>query len=207
MLLSENGYHDVPAGKLATVATSLEMLARPALRPEPSDPPWRLRPVETPGVAWYRDLYRRIGAGWLWFSRLRMSDDALAAMIQHPAVEIYALIARGNDEGLIELDFREAGACELRMFGVTPNLVGSGAGRWLMNRAIDAAWARPIRRFWVHTCTLDHPSAVAFYRRSGFKPFRFQVEIAEDPRIAGRAPKDSAPQVPLLEPNANSQPR
>jgi GNAT superfamily N-acetyltransferase len=198
MLLSENGYHDVPAGKLATVATSLEMLARPALRPNPPDAPWRLRPVETPDVAWYRDLYRRIGAGWLWFSRLRMSDDALAAMIQHPAVEIHALIARGNDEGLIELDFREAGACELRMFGVTPNLVGSGAGRWLMNRAIEAAWARPIRRFWVHTCTFDHPSALAFYIRAGFVPFRRQIEIADDPRLDGTLAPDDAPHVPII---------
>jgi GNAT superfamily N-acetyltransferase len=198
MLVSENGYHDVPAGKLATVATSLEMLARPALRPEPPGTPWRLRLVETPDVAWYRDLYRRIGAGWLWFSRLRMSDDALAAMIQHPAVEIYTLVARGNDEGLIELDFREAGACELRMFGVTPPLIGTGAGRWLMNRAIEAAWARPIRRFWVHTCTFDHPAALAFYIRSGFVPFRRQIEIADDPRLDGTLAPGDAPHVPVI---------
>jgi GNAT superfamily N-acetyltransferase len=198
MLLSENGYHDVPAGKLATVATSLEMLARPALRPEPPGAPWNQRQVETPDLVWYRDLYRRIGTGWLWFSRPRMSNDALAAMIQHPAVEIFALVARQNDEGLIELDFREAGACELRMFGVTPNLVGSGAGRWLMNRAIEAAWARPIRRFWVHTCTFDHPAALGFYIRSGFVPFRRQIEIADDPRLDGTLAPDDAPHVPVI---------
>jgi GNAT superfamily N-acetyltransferase len=198
MLLSENGYHDVPAGKLAAVTTSLEMFARPALRPEPANAAWELRQVEKPDVAWYRDLYRRVGAGWLWFSRLRMPNDALAAAIQHPAVEVYALVARGNDEGLIELDFREAGVCELRMFGVTPPLIGTGAGRWLMNRAVEATWSRPIRRFWVHTCTFDHPSALQFYIRSGLVPFRRQIEIADDPRLNGTLARDDAPQVPII---------
>jgi len=33
-MLRDNGYFDVPAGKLAAVVTSLEMFAPPALRPE-----------------------------------------------------------------------------------------------------------------------------------------------------------------------------
>ena len=41
-----------------------------------------------------------------------------------------------------------------------------------MNRALELAWSRPISRVWVHTCTFDHPSALAFYQRSGFLPFR-----------------------------------
>ena len=67
-------------------------------------------------------------------------------------------------------------------FGVTADLIGGGAGRWLMNRALELAWSRQVSRVWVHTCTLDHPSALAFYQRSGFRAFRQQVEIADDPR-------------------------
>ena len=77
---------------------------------------------------------------------------------------------------------------ELGFFGVAPSLVGSGAGRWLMNHAIAGAWSRPITRFWVHTCTLDHQDAVDFYVRSGFRAFRRQIEIASDPRLAGLLP-------------------
>jgi GNAT superfamily N-acetyltransferase len=197
MLLAENGYHDVPPGKLAAVTTSLEMLARPAPRPE-RGVPGQLRRVAQPEVDWYRDLYRQIGAEWLWFSRLRMAPEELGAMIRHPAVEVYALTVGERDEGLIELDFRERDACELRMFGVTAPLVGTGAGRWLMNRAIEAAWAKPIRRFWVHTCTFDHPAALAFYVRSGFTPFRRQIEIADDPRLDGTLARESAPHVPII---------
>jgi hypothetical protein len=64
MLLYENGYHDVPAGKIAAITTSLEMFARPALRLENGSAEWRLRQIEQqPDVSWFRDLYRRIGAG------------------------------------------------------------------------------------------------------------------------------------------------
>jgi GNAT superfamily N-acetyltransferase len=197
MLLVENGYHDIPAGKLAAITTSLEMFARPSLRPE-ADAPGRLRRVAQPDVAWYRDLYHRIGAEWLWFSRLRMPPEALGAMIRHPAVEVYALTVGERDEGLIELDFRARDVCELRMFGVTAPLIGTGAGRWLMNRTIEAAWAKPIRRFWVHTCTFDHPAALAFCIRSGFTPFRRQIEIADDPRLDGTLAREVASHVPII---------
>jgi len=197
-MLRANGYLDVPAGKLAAVVTSLEMFARPALRPEPAGANWHLQRVEHPRLSWFRDLYRRIGANWLWFSRLQMSDASLAAIIQHPAIEIYSLRSGGRDEGLVELDFRESGACELSFFGVMQNLIGTGAGRWLMNRAIEVAWAHPIRRFWVHTCTFDHPSALPLYIRSGFVPFRRQIEIADDPRLDGTLPREDAPQVPII---------
>ena len=98
-----------------------------------------------------------------------MPDAELAAIIHSPLVEVYALVQDGRDEGLLELDFREAGQCELAFFGVTAKLIGSGAGRWLMNRALELAWSRPVARVWVHTCTFDHPSALAFYQRAGFR--------------------------------------
>jgi hypothetical protein len=51
----------------------------------------------------------------------------------------------------------------------------------------------------VHTCTLDHPAALAFYIRSGFHPYRRAVEVADDPRLLGLAPRDSASWLPLIE--------
>ena len=100
-------------------------------------------------------------------------------IIQSPLMEVHALAHEGRDEGLLEMDFREPGQCEIVSFGLTEKLVGTGAGRWLMNRAQEIAWSRPITRLWLHTCTLDHPSALAFYQRSGFRPFRRQVEVVE----------------------------
>jgi GNAT superfamily N-acetyltransferase len=197
-MILPDGYSDVPAGKIAAVVTHLEMTERPALAPDPPGA-WTLRRVESPDLDWYRDLYRRIGEEWLWFARLQMADAELAAIIQSPRVEIYALVQDGRDEGLLELDFREAGQCELAFFGVTAKLIASGAGRWLMNRALELAWSRPVTRVWLHTCTFDHPSALAFYQRSGFRAFRRQVEIADDPRLDGIAPRSAARHVPVIE--------
>ena len=198
MRILPDGYSDLPPGKIAAVVTHLEMLERPALPPDPSGA-WTLRGVEAPDLAWYRDLYRRVGAEWLWSLRLCMSDAELAAILHAPEVEVYALAHDGRDEGLVELDFREPGQCELVFFGVTAKLIGSGVGRFLMRRALQRAWSQPISRLWVHTCTLDHPSALAFYQRAGFRPFRRQVEVADDPRLDGTLPRDVARHVPILE--------
>lgn len=197
-MILPDGYSDIPASKIAAVVTHLEMTARPPLRDNPLGA-WTLRKVDTPALHWYRDLHRRFGEEWLWFSRARMNDGELAAIIHAPGVEVYALVVDGHDEGLLELDFREAGQCELVYFGVTAKLIGSGAARFMMNRALELAWSRDLSRVWVHTCTFDHPSAVAFYQRSGFRPFRRQIEIADDPRLDGTAPRSAAKHVPIIE--------
>ena len=193
-----DGHHEVPAGKLAMVVTSLAMTALPSCRPDPVPAPWRLERIVVPEVDSYRALFRRVGQDWLWFSRLRMEDAALLAILRDPDVAVYRLLAGASEAGLLELDFREAGECELSFFGLVPELIGGGAGRWLMNRALELAWARPIRRFWVHTCTLDHPKALDFYIRSGFEPIGRQVEIADDPRVAGFLPPEAGRQIPRL---------
>jgi len=192
-----DGHSDIPAGKIAAIVTHVEMTARAAPRPDPAGA-WSIRHVETPPLDWYRDLYRRVGEDWLWTSRTKLSDAELGAIIHSPAVETHALSHEGRDEGLLELDFRESGQCEIVSFGLTAKCVGTGAGRWLMNRAQEIAWSHPITRLWLHTCTLDHPAALAFYQRSGFRPFRRQVEVLDDPRVDGTVPRDAAKHVPVI---------
>ncbi|UWU70022.1 N-acetyltransferase [Bradyrhizobium sp. NC92] len=197
-MIVPDGHSDVPNGKIAAVVTHLEITAPPARR---DDPPgnWSLRKVDAPALVWYRDLYRRVGENWLWLARPHLTDTELAAIIHAPGVEVYALVEDGRDEGFLELDFREPGQCEVVYFGVTAGLIGTGAARFLMNRALEIAWSRDLCRLWLHTCTFDHPGAVAFYQRTGFHPFRRQIEIDDDPRLDGRSPRDAAKHVPIIE--------
>lgn len=174
------------------------MTERPPPRPEPQGTPWALRRVERPDPGWYRDLFRRIGTDWLWTSRLVLTEDDLLRIIRDPEVEVHALVAEGREEGLLELDFRKHGQCELAFFGLTPTLVGTGAGRWLMNRALETAWSRPITRFRVHTCSFDHPAALPFYLRSGFRAYRRDVGIGDDPRLTGELPRSAAAHIPII---------
>lgn len=194
----QNGFSDIPDDKLATIVTSLEMYARPAISPAPDGNGWSLVHKVNPDTVWYRSIYKKVGLEWLWFSRIIMPDDALNGIIQDPLVEVYSLDIDGKSEGLLELDYRENGTCELAFLGVSEAVMGKGAGRWLMNHALELAWAKPISRLWIHTCTLDHPRALPFYIRSGFTPYKRQLEIADDPRITGEAPRDTAAHYPLL---------
>lgn len=193
----EDGYHDVPSDKIVAVVTSLQMLQRASARPEASGP-WTLRLHETIDLDIYRKLYAKLGAQWLWSSRLVMSDAELSSHVHSPQVELHLMEVDGVAEGIAELDFRKPGECEMVFFGVSETQIGTGAGRWLMNRAIDLAWRHPIERFWLHTCTLDSPQALPFYMRSGFAPFKRQIEIADDPRLTGRSPRDAAPHLPII---------
>jgi GNAT superfamily N-acetyltransferase len=190
-------YTPVPDRELAAVVTYLEMRA-PA-EPEIPPSPLSLRRVEVPQPEHYRDLYRLIGAPWLWFSRLILDDAHLAAIVQHPKVELYAVLDEtGREVGMLELDFREAHECELAFMGLIPELSGKGHGRWLLAEAVRRAWREGVERVHVHTCSLDHPAALSAYRRAGFIPYKRAIECFPDPRVLGILPKDSAPQIPLL---------
>ena len=197
-VISPSGYTTLPAGKIAAVVTHLEMRTRPSLKPAVADGPYALRRPVQPELDWYRDLFRRVGADWLWFSRLALDDAQLAAILHDPAVEVHALRHRGRDEGLLEFDFRHFPDVEIAFLGITSTLLGKGAGRYLISRALELAWSRGPRRLTVHTCTLDHPRALEFYLRNGFVPYARSVEIADDPRLAGLLPRTAAPQVPIL---------
>ncbi|MGL4811809.1 MAG: GNAT family N-acetyltransferase [Beijerinckiaceae bacterium] len=195
-----SGYHDIPAGHLAAVVTFLEMKAPPAPRPDPpGSEQFRFAPMSERSVAAYRSLFSAVGADWLWTSRMVMPDEKLQAILSDPRVTLHELTTPNGGRGLLELDFRNPGQCELVFFGVTRNIVGTGAGRYLMNRAIALAFAQPIERFWLHTCTLDHPGAIAFYQRSGFHAFKRQVEVLPDPRLTGHLPRDAAPHIPVID--------
>ncbi|MDH4442766.1 MAG: GNAT family N-acetyltransferase [Rhizobium sp.] len=194
------GFTPIPAGMLATIVTCLEMTAAPAARPTPPADGLSIDHWPAPSIEAYRALYRQIGEEWLWMSRVVMKDDELAAILSDPAVEIYTLMQDGQRVGLLELDFRQEGECELAFFGVDQAAIGKGAGRFLMNAAIAHAWAKPIRRFWVHTCNLDHPAALSFYQRSGFTAYDRMIEVFEDPRLTGKLRADAATHAPVIAP-------
>jgi len=194
-------YEPLPDGELATVVTFLEMREPP--RPAPRErSTLRLRRVVAADPENYRALFRKIGARWLWFSRLAMSDDELAAILGDPGVELFEVAAVEPVVGMLELDFRVPGECEIAFIGLVPELAGEGRGRWLLAEALRLAWRQDgardgVRRVHVHTCTLDHPAALRAYERAGFTATKRAIERFPDPRLRGILPADCAPQVPL----------
>jgi len=196
-------YETIRDGDLAAVVTFLEMRKRRAL--EVPSSPLSLHRVEQPDLDEYRQLFRQVGAPWLWFSRLIMSDEKLRAIIHDPGVELFAVKdERGHEVGMLELDYREAGQCELSFVGLVPEMSGRGHGRWLLAEAVRLAWRDGIERVHVHTCTLDHPAALRAYIRAGFTPYKRAIERFPDPRLLGILPRDCAPQSPVLGTDAST---
>lgn len=176
-------------GKLNVVVTYLEMLAAPKRVPHPI--PARklaLFRADPMPVHFYRYLYNTVGESWLWYERRMMSDDALAAIMQNPAIEIYVLYSGGVPAGYAELDRSEASVVELAYFGLIPDFIGQGLGSYLLDWSIDTAWRYGPKRLWVNTCNLDHPRALQTYQKAGFIPFKQATKVIDDPRVTGVIP-------------------
>lgn len=190
-----DGDYDVPPGKLVEVVTYLEMTEHPDLPEGAGD---MLRRAEALAPSWYRALFRRVGEPWLWFARLGLDDNGLAAALADPGSEIFVAGAPGEEIGLVEFDRRDPAEVEIVYFGLVPEAVGRRLGRGMMEAALAHAWRPETRRVWLHTCQFDHPGAYRFYIRAGFTPYATRIVVGDDPRATGVLPPDAAPQVPLV---------
>ena len=196
------GYYPLESSQIAAIVTFLAMDEPAPLRQ--SAGPLSVRDLtftrfQPSDAARYRQLYRAVGEAWGWFSRLQWSDQHFFDYFSNDNVAAYHVSHQGESVGLVELDARAATETELAFFGVTQAYIGQGAASIMMNFAIEQAFSRPLQRFFVHTCTLDHPGALRFYEKSGFRAYRRAVEIATDPRAAGLLPGNAFPHFPRLE--------
>ncbi|MEM7045936.1 MAG: GNAT family N-acetyltransferase, partial [Pseudomonadota bacterium] len=128
-----------------------------------------VRRAVRPTVAFYRYLYDTVGGDWSWAGRRLMDDGSLASQVQDPNVEVNVLWVAGVPAGLMELDLRAMPEIELLYFGLIPDVIGKGFGRFALDWAVDRAWSFHPSRFWLHTCDLDHPNALATYQKAGFE--------------------------------------
>jgi len=175
---------------ITDVVTYLEMRQRPAGDRAPApDARLALLRAEQCTVSYYRYLYETVGTPWVWFERRLLDDAALAALIGSETTEIFVLYAGGTPAGFFELDTAAPSETELAYFGLAPEFIGCGFGPYLLQAATDRAWSRPIERFWVHTCTFDHPKALGLYQRAGFVVYDRRRVSFEDPRERAILPR------------------
>src|SRR5262249_38262040 len=105
-------------------------------------------------------------------SRRKMPDAALAALLNDPRNELHVLHVDAAPAGFAELDRRQGNDIELVQFGLMPAFIGQGLGKWFLQWTIDKASSYAPTRFWLHTCTLDHPVALPNYLKAGFRLFK-----------------------------------
>jgi GNAT superfamily N-acetyltransferase len=127
--------------------------------------------LETPSIASYLDLYRRVGAPYRWDARLKMERSALESLLVGGRLHIYLARVRGAPIGFCEFDRAEFPVIELKHFGLVPEAQGQGMGPRLLGRSLQREWESGAERIWLHTDTWDHPAAVRVYERAGFRVY------------------------------------
>lgn len=133
-----------------------------------------------PTVRYYRFLYDAVGGEYSWESRRKLSDAELAPVIQDERDEVHVLLVDGVPAGFAELDRRKEDDIELVQFGLMREFIGQGLGKYFLQWTIDKAWSYRPRRFWLHTCTLDHPVALPNYLNAGFAVYKTELKHRDD---------------------------
>ncbi len=145
---------------------------QPFSMPAPTIPGLSLtRPRPCP-VALYRALYESVGRDYHWTDRTKWTDEVLASHLASSNVAVWVLREGDEPAGFFELARHDDGSVEIAYFGLAPSMIGRGVGKWLLARAAEEAWQLQPTRVWLHTCTLDHPSALANYVARGFAPYK-----------------------------------
>jgi GNAT superfamily N-acetyltransferase len=163
------------AATTTVTRTYLRMARADQLRPSrplPNAHAVRLAPC-TAGR--YRELYAAAGNAWHWHDRDAWSDERLAEHLADPAVSVFVFTLGGRPAGYFELQQHDEGDVELVYFGLFPGEIGKGYGGAMLTAAANEAWRLGATTVWLHTCTLDHPHAIANYRARGFEEYKREI--------------------------------
>jgi ribosomal protein S18 acetylase RimI-like enzyme len=160
------------ANRIEVTRTYLELTDAASLRAaECPAPGYVLVRVGACPASFYRYLYAEVGRGYRWTDRSDWSDETIRAHLARPEISLHVLYGDGAPAGYFELRRCDDGSVEIAYFGLLPEFVGRGLGKYLLTCATREA-LHATRRVWLHTCTLDHPGALPNYEKRGFRPFR-----------------------------------
>jgi GNAT superfamily N-acetyltransferase len=160
----------------------LEMLDPGELRPKRIDRgDLEIKRAEIPCPELSRFLYSAVGGDWYWIDRLGWSHRQWLDWLDRPELETWVAYLSGTPAGYFELEAQPQGNVEIAYFGVLTQFIGQGIGGHLLTAAVERAWAMGASRVWVHTCTHDHPGALANYLARGFRLFREEMTTKDLP--------------------------
>jgi len=170
------------------VRTYLEMASPGELRAvPPPDPCPRIDRIGECPPSFYRYLYSEVGRAFHWVDRLSWSDETVSRHLAAAGTSLWLLSWQGAPAGYFELKAYQDDSMEIAYFGLLPEYIGRGWGKYLLSEAVRIAWTFGPDRVWLHTCTLDHPAALPNYVMRGFKPVREEVYFTETPAAASPA--------------------
>ncbi len=169
--------------KTSTVrTTTLEMNVAPRIYPTlQTKSKLAIMQVAQIPLPFYRFLYGEIGKSHYWYLRSHLSDHELAEILHSQNTKISVLYHDGAPAGFAELNlFQMPDLIEIEYFGLCPQYIGRGLGKWFLGQIVRSAWEERPQRLKVSTDTLDHTQALPLYQKMGFTPISFKEEKMED---------------------------
>lgn len=153
----------------------LEMTAVTELRPKRcGDPAFWVGEARTPQWQFNRAMYLWVGAAWNWHEKVPWTEPEWRAYAEDPNLRTFGAYVDGAPAGYYELKRDGQGGIQIAYFGLTPAFYGRGLGGALLTHALKEAWAEAPPRVWVHTCSMDHPAALANYQARGMRVYRVE---------------------------------
>lgn len=117
-------------------------------------------------------LYQFIGAQWNWTDKLSWSNTQWKSYVESELLRTWIAYYKGAIAGYFELQ-KTGSDVEIMYFGLSEKFIGIGMGGFLLSNAIQSAWKWPgTSRVCVHTCSLDHPSALQNYKSRGMVVYK-----------------------------------
>lgn len=128
---------------------------------------------ETPGdPATIRRFYLAVGERFRWVDRRPWSLAQWREWAEGTALTLLVADVDGKEAGFAVLDVQAGGEVELAYFGLHGAFIGRGYGGAFLYETTRRAWALGARRVRLHTCSLDHPNALAGYEKRGFRVYQ-----------------------------------
>ncbi|MGL4650810.1 MAG: GNAT family N-acetyltransferase [Caldilineaceae bacterium] len=179
----------LPSGERLELVTvwHLEMLSpddlAPSIRADKSLEGLSFVQALIPQPEFNRFLYAAVGGDWYWRDRLSWDYARWVETLMRPGYETWVAYMHGSPAGYFELDptSDSEGSVEIADFGLLHRFIGRGIGGPLLTRAIARGWEKGARRVWVHTCSLDHPAALANYQARGLRVFHEETLLTAQP--------------------------
>ena len=161
---------------LMSTITYLEMLSPAQIRARRCDDAhFAVRECTVKQWQFNRFLYFTVGENWQWNDKRGWSDEQWRDYAETECLRTFAAYYDGSPAGYFELRRNVPREVEIAYFGLFSAFYGRGFGGALLTYALEEAWRGQTERVWVHTCTEDHPAALANYQARGLRVYKVET--------------------------------
>lgn len=157
-----------------------------------------IKQQKTPDAKLNRYFYLTVGQHYQWTDRVNWSDQQWQDYVNLANLRTFVAYLNDQAVGYFELQIEAIADTtnsrasiitdtspydiQIAYFGLLPNFIGQQLGGPLLSFAINESFnllGRKANRVWLHTCSLDHPNALANYQARGFKIFDRKQDSAD----------------------------